>query len=329
MSLDNPVETLRQLMRAGQIISNWSKEFRARYGGSLLPESYFTFDLESSGFSRDKDFILEWGHCVVRDRKVEDRASFLVNWYDAPDSVPAAYLDRQLERIAQDMRVDGRTWRITPELLKTKGVAPSKFVPWLFDYLTEVKEQGLLFVSHNGINFDIPMILSHFKNDLGENFDFGQDQVFDTGAVEKASQMSDEIKAMPQRGESMHAYFRRIAYCKAAGVQWNLDQHCMEKYRLVEKYNVDPSKSHTAGEDSYALYGLMEEFRALAEAAEKSKMARGIDQAAFRVEYLNQPIAKQHSLDHPKKPMPWEPAVAAPLHRPVQPQQHFRRQRSR
>jgi hypothetical protein len=295
-------------MQAGMIINKWGPVFRQRYGGSLVPDDYFTFDLETSGFHQTRDVILEWGHCLVRDRKVVDRSSFLVNWYDHP-VVPPNYITSQLERIAQAMRVNNRSWRITPELLKTQGIPPHKFIPWLFEYLTTVKNEGYLFVSHNGVNFDSKRVQSHFEQDLGKQFDFGEDQVFDTGAIEKASQMLDVEKSLPRPGETLRAYFSRIAYCKAPGVFWNIED-CVKKYQLVDKYKLDPSRLHSAGEDAFALHCLMEEFRHLSEAAENSKQAEGLDPAAFRQEYLHEPIITQKPVGaRAKAPMPWEPAV--------------------
>src|SRR6202012_3523160 len=107
---------------------------------------------------------------------------------------------------------DNRTWKITPVLLQAEGVPPAKFLPWLYDLIQEIREQKLIFVGHNGINYDAQMLKSHFEKYLGKPFDFGPDEIFDTGAVEKASQMINDPKVIPKPGETLYDYFRRICY---------------------------------------------------------------------------------------------------------------------
>ena len=281
-------------MQAGIIINRLLASLKM----PQIPDNYCAFDTETTGFDRNKDLIIEWGHCMVHDRKVVNRASFLINWYDPASGIPPSYIDARLEWIANQMRVNGRTWRITPELLKTRGMSPVKFIPWLLQYLRTVQESGIMFASHNGINYDTQMITAHFKHNLGEDFVFGPDEVFDTGAIEKASQMTDTEKAMPAPGEAMNEYFRRICYCHAPGAIWNLDQHVVTKYDMIKKYGLDPTKMHTAGEDSFALYCLMEEFRRLT------------DETRDEFSHMTFP---------PRAPLPVKPVKTVKLSKPAAP----------
>lgn len=252
---------------AGMIISRWQPWFTQQYGGTF-PVNRFHYDVESSGFSRKDDVIVEWGHCMVRDGKVVDRNNVVINWFLCPDSIPADRLRYQLERVAREMRQAARSWRLTEKILREEGVHPDKAIPWIYDLLTSVQDQGMMLVSHNGWNFDNPMLLEHFKQDMNKDFVFNPNQLFDTGCIEKATQLMEvnPERALPQQGESLLAYFKRISGWRATGVYHNLDSHCVKKYRLVEKYGIDPYALHTAGEDAYVLHLLMEEFKLLTEA---------------------------------------------------------------
>ena len=60
------------------ITSHWPATFRQLFGGSL-PDTYICCDTETSGFNRTKDVIVQWGHCLVENRKVVERLSVMVN----------------------------------------------------------------------------------------------------------------------------------------------------------------------------------------------------------------------------------------------------------
>src|SRR6478736_4382881 len=110
-------ESRRQKFRrekefARMIINHWQPWFIEHFGGSF-PKSYFTYDVESSGFSRKEDMILEWGHCLVRDGEIVDRNNVVINWFKCPESISAAQLRFKLDRVAQSMRENAKPWRLT------------------------------------------------------------------------------------------------------------------------------------------------------------------------------------------------------------------------
>ena len=245
------------------IIKHWSKGFRAQYGNEF-PTDYTSFDTETSGFNRSKDLIVEWGHCMVRDCKVTDRINIAVNWFGS-GLVPDEWVEQRLLQVARKIKVNtGRTTHITAEYLRKKGVPVNEALPWIHEILSTLLDQGEMLVSHNGWNYDVSMLENHFRDFLEDEFVFPDNQMFDTGAIEKASQVEDDINFRPQPGETMKAYFKRVAYRPAKGIKWNLDM-CVEKYRLVERYGVDPNATHQAGHDAWLLHFLMEEFRGAAE----------------------------------------------------------------
>lgn len=244
------------------LMMNWKNMFK-RATGSDFPDSYFCFDVETSGFNREKDLILEWGHCLVSDRVAVDRNSVLLNWYEST-VVPADWLDDRLARLAREMELADRAWHITPERLKDEGINPIQGVKFMHEMLTAIDAQNLFMVSHNGWGFDVPMIENHIAMDLGIDFQFNPGRLIDTGSLEKASQLiPDNPAALPHDAESLEEYCKRISAWRAKGVYYNLDNHCLKKYKLDTKYNINPGQLHAAGDDAWVLHLLMEEFRTL------------------------------------------------------------------
>lgn len=257
------LDAVKNLERTVMIIKHWQPWFTQQYGGSL-PRSYLCYDIETSGFSREHDVILEFGHCLVHDGKLVDRNSVVLNWF-LHDTVPHSYLREQLANVARNMQIECKSWRLTERVLEEEGIHPITALPYIFDLLSICQNQGLLMVTSNGWNFDNPMLVSHFEQDLEKSFTFNSNQIFDVGCIVKASQLVEENQgALPKLGESLLAYFKRISGWRAQGVYSNL-AFCVKKYGLDQKYNVDLTKLHTASEDAYVLHLLMEEFRTLLE----------------------------------------------------------------
>jgi DNA polymerase III alpha subunit (gram-positive type) len=248
------------------IIKHWSKEFRAQYGNEF-PTDYTCFDTETSGFNRKKDLIIEWGHCIVRDRKVTDKINIAINWFGSGLLGPNTdeWVERRLLEVARNISVNaGRTTHLTARYLREKGVPVDEALPWIHEILCTLTDQGEMLVSHNGWNYDVAILQNHFRDFVGDDFVFPDNQMFDTGAIEKASQVEDDINFRPAPGETMREYFSRVAYRPAKGIKWNLDL-CVEKYRLVERHGVPANATHQAGHDAWLLHFLMEEFRELAD----------------------------------------------------------------
>jgi DNA polymerase III epsilon subunit-like protein len=259
---DNPE---KQDKRTAMIISHWSPTFKARYG-NVFPESYTTFDTETTGFDRRRDVIVEIGHCIVRDCKVVDRLNVVINWLNHP-IVPDYFVRNQLTRVRDHMRANGRDYHITPERMAREGLEPQKALSFYLEFFSELQSQGEIFAAHNGWNFDVEMLQAHFEGFLLDPFTFHEDQILDTGAIEKASQMIGDPRTLPTDQDTLKSYFKRVAYMRAPGVKWRLDDHCVTRYDLARRHNLDTTKAHSAGYDAYVLHLLMEEYRQILQQA--------------------------------------------------------------
>ena len=240
------------------IMSTWVKALYERLGGEL-PTDYCCIDLETSGFSRKDDLILEMGHCLVYDSKIETRYNIALNWVDY-DDVPNAWLESRLSRLKKVMTEEGKSWHIDMDYL-SKGMDPVKALKFYHEYITTLIENETFLVLHNGFTFDEPFMQASFADFLGEkDFSLGNDHVMDTSALVKASQLTEEAGIAPQSNENTRQYFQRIHGRRRKGVYSNL-KFCVERFRLKEKYDLDTALLHSAGYDAYVCHLLVEEIR--------------------------------------------------------------------
>lgn len=225
--------------------------------GLPWPASGFFYDLETTGFSHDRDLIVEWGHALVHDAVVVDRNDVVLNWLARPDLVPAHFVEGQLARVAQAMRDQDRPWSLTPRRLRDEGADPHEVLAWVYDLLAGARDKGLVTVTHNGLAFDNVMLANAFARDLGRTFEFDRDRVMDTGCLIKAMQLAalGHRDAYPRRGERLSNYFTRIKDWRAKGVFYSLDRYAVPAFGI----DTDASLAHTAGEDAFVLTLLVAE----------------------------------------------------------------------
>jgi DNA polymerase III alpha subunit (gram-positive type) len=131
----------------------------------------------------------------------------------------------------------------------------------LLGLLSEARAADQLLVAHNGITFDLPVISQHFKRFLKLDYLFLPDETWDTGAMEKGSQL-DEILCL---GEAPADFAYRVITRTGDGVHWSLHEHAIQKYGLAERFKLDLEMAHTAPFDAYVTHLLFEEFRRLAD----------------------------------------------------------------
>lgn len=242
------------------IVNRWPPSFKRLYGGGF-PESYCAIDCETSGFDTNRDVVIEFGHCLVRDCKPVNTLNLVIDWTDH-DVIPDDWLRERLARVERDMRLSGRPWRVTYDVMKKEGVKPAKALRFIFDFLATVRSNGVIFASHNGYSFDERMLRASFDGFLDENWaGFGENTMIDTGAIEKASQAPPGTDVLPRESDTLEAYFRRIVNVRLRGVKWNLDTHCWNKYQLGKKPGLPAGECHTAGFDAFLVHLMMEEIR--------------------------------------------------------------------
>ena len=244
-----------------------NKLFRAlhrQYGS--FPDNYLVIDLETTGLAHESDLVGKIGHCQVVNRRPVGNAGVILNWTVRPD-VDQAWLIRRLAETKYQFEHDkngqlnGRHYQLSIERMVAEGADPVTVLAFYLDWLFDCRRDGVVIVAHNGYNFDCPFLETAFRRFLGANWKFGNNDVFDTGMIEKASQ----LQLLPWAEESIRAYSKRIYNQRAAGVYWALDSHCNQKYRLGERHGITMASLHEPEMDALLTHHLFEEFRRLAE----------------------------------------------------------------
>jgi len=240
---------------------HWFKEFAEHFA---FPANYVCIDVETSGFDRERDFICSIGHVVVRDNKIVESKEHYLNWaqYDGVDLEDFKY---RLDRTKNSMEAAGKGFHHSYEKLTEDGEAPTTV---LMDYLTmfeEMEERDEVLVAHNGWGFDMQFFQAHFYNWLRVPFKFSTDLVYDSGIIEKASQLDLADNPLPKAGENLMDFSARVGAMRRKGVKWALDGHCEDQYGLTEKVRNagHEGADHQAMYDAIKLHFLIEEHRAL------------------------------------------------------------------
>lgn len=224
-----------------------------------IPRDYFVLDIETLGYGKQVPIIqIGWG--VVRDAQLVNVESLLLDWSDPHYGQDQDWVRSQIARITSDMAKKGKRYCTTYERMRAEGVDPEDamrvYMQLIDGYLTD----NQLIVGHNAWMFDRRRIDHHCQEFFGKTPAWTPNSIFDTGLVEKASQLNRP----PWRGETLDEWYKRV-YGGHSKVKWNLESHCVEKYRLQERFGVDPSLAHDAGHDCRLTYCLFETYRQLAE----------------------------------------------------------------
>lgn len=262
-----PVDRLTEGRALGRILGHWAPLFRRLYG-SDLPDDYVALDVETTGFDRAKDLILEFGWCRVRGREVVRRGGIVLDWSDH-HVVPDEWLYTRLRELARTMRLDGKSWRLDYGTMRELGVPPEKGLARVLRKLDRLRDEQVLCLGQNFYSFDAQMLAANFRGFLGvRGWEFGANAILDTGILQKALQALDRPGMLPTPQDTLRSYSTRVADKRLPGVKWNLDGHCAPKYGLFEKHGLDASQAHSAGFDAEVVCRLYEEYRELvAEAA--------------------------------------------------------------
>ncbi len=236
---------------------------RTLYGrGFKFPNTYVVFDLETTGNNLKSDLILQLGYLVVVDGVPREKAvAHLLDW-TANEKVDQNYLRQRIVDTGEHMRRRGSDYNFTYEAL-SDGVDPISVLRGCLDESKKWQTSGLPVVVHNGYQFDLRMLEIHFGYFLDDPFKFDDNLVIDTGLVEKAIQAQPKKLLMPKSGNALKDFYDQTAatFLKAP---WSLTRHCVPKYRLDTKYDIDVRNAHTADFDCTLTHLLYQEYRKLA-----------------------------------------------------------------
>ena len=245
------------------IIPLWPYRFRQQYGGTL-PTTYCCLDTETTGFNADRDVIVEIGHCLVKDGKVDSELNLVLNWQNHR-VVPDHWVRARLDHLNQEMANKGTPYHMTYARMGREGIAPEEGLTFYRNLLATLAEQDVPLVLHNAL-FDEEMLAHAFAGFIGaeDGFRYRDNGVFCTMGLEKANQRASDRNCLPRDGETLREYFTRARHFGGSKTPASLDRHCVPKYRLAEKHGLDMRHVHGALFDAKLVHYLFEEFRELA-----------------------------------------------------------------
>lgn len=239
----------------------WTQLLHTRLPG--FPDDYTTFDLETSGFDAENDLILEVGLCMVRERRPVSVQLLVLDWTGHPEIDQTWLRERIRHTCARAAERGGRLASSYERLhAHPQAVPPVAALRLLQARLSAAAVEKEVLVGHNARSFDARFLKSHFRRWLAVDFAFGPGSLYDTGVLEKASQLGAD--GLMWAGETFEHYCARIVSRPVKGVRWSLNEHCTAKYGLLERYRRDnpgAPRPHEADFDALLCHYLFEELR--------------------------------------------------------------------
>jgi|TARA_R110000824_G_scaffold82768_15_gene207521 hypothetical protein len=245
------------------IINEWEPSFTEKYG-HVFPNTYLCIDTEYTGGNEREDLVVEIGHVMVHEGRVIDRMNVVLDW-SVYEDIDSAFVRYKLDDIRSRM---GDDWRVTWEVMKEEGIPPVKALRFYNKLFNIWHKRDLPYVAHNGRKAEERMLRGIFNRIIHKPFFMHENQLWDTGAIFKASMLCDSSeashsssrwKAFPDRTDSLKSYFNRVINARVKGLYWNL-KHCLEYYDLTGKLE-DTHRFHQADYDAYCSHLLMQEYR--------------------------------------------------------------------
>lgn len=240
--------------------SQYLAEFRKHFGE--LPDSYFLFDLETTGSDKQNDLIWNIGSILVKDGDIVEEWDQILDWTQMPVSqVDPCWLTKKIATINTQLRLADKPQHLTLDWLRA-GYNPLIALQQFVTRLADVTQRKIPIVNHGLIKFDIPMLSNQTHIWLGAPFLFKRTQVFDTAAIEKAIELRLSPPAPCSSGSKLLQYQKAVLDLKTS-VRFALDTHCAKKYNLWSQTGLSPSVAHLALNDTKLCHCLLSTYRKL------------------------------------------------------------------
>lgn len=224
-----------------------------------IPRDYLLVDVETLGYGPQVPIVqVGWG--VVHDAQLANVESLLLNWSLPDYGLDQRWVQQEILRVTRQMAEQGKRYCTTYTRMCQEGLDPLEVIEVYAKLINDYLASGGFIVGHNVWKFDRQRIDHHCQEFFGAPMTWPPNSILDTGLVEKAAQMNRP----PYSGETLDAWYGRISGA-GSRVKWNLEHHCVTKYKLAERFGIDPTLAHDAGHDCRMTYCLFETFRQIAE----------------------------------------------------------------
>lgn len=251
---------LSELLFVRDVMNHWFTDTAGVLAGARgilggFPRNYIVIDVETTGLDFATNLVCQLGWAVVRNGQLADCNAAMLDWTRHP-AVEQGWLRRSLDEVRGYFERKGNTFHFPYERLREEGGEPEEVLRFAADVLEDHISHGELTVGHNAWFFDRQMLDANVRRFLGgRTIPWQPNSIFDTGLVEKAAQ----INRPPYANETLDGWFRRV-HATRSRVAWNLENHCVCKYRLNERHPVEAGMAHDAGYDCKVTHWLFEAF---------------------------------------------------------------------
>lgn len=226
-----------------------------------FPSDYTVLDTETNGFSHNYNVIVDMSWAIVRNNKIVQSDSLLLNWALFPH-IDHQQIQQHLLRLEEEYRKDGRPFYYQWERLCREGIHPVEATEVYAKIIDTTISRGEHLLGHGLWNFDTRMINAATRRCLnGYELPWRENSIIDTGLTEKAIQ----IGSAPWPTESLHTWYKRVCYTRAKGVQYSLIPHCVPKYHLDKRYGLDMKLAHMGQFDCTLIHCLQNTYKQLVE----------------------------------------------------------------
>lgn len=227
---------------------SWLGRLRKKLGS--FPEPVLAFDLETTGFKKDEDLIVEVGWTIGDGQPM----NLGVNWYGS-GLVDENWLTERLDHTSSKWSKP-EPYRFTPAYVR-RGGPPLSTIGTFFAQADEWAQKGGWFLGHNAIGFDLPFLQNHASRFFKRPCPIPAERIVDTGLLEKSMGQNVNLESFP----SWPALFANANRLPPARVKWSLHDHCVGKYTLLQFGEV--RKEHGAGYDADVTRRLYDTYRRL------------------------------------------------------------------
>lgn len=267
--------------------ANIKRWFATWYNHFSFPENYISIDLELTGPEPGDDLITEFGISVVRNRKEATRKTIVLDWSTDPDT-DQEWLKEKMIEVGKYFAGKGTANYLTYKDLSTHPAStPAVYgLKAILQILQDTRKAKMFVIGHNIYSFDAEILREHFENFLNVFYEFGDNEIMDTGIMEKAIRLN----MVPWPNQSLRSFSQRVDDRPLTG--WKLSEHCIPKYGLVRKHNLDLTQAHNASYDAYLAHLLFEHYREEAERLGIHGRARNPEQRDILVDHKDAQASK-------------------------------------
>jgi len=204
----------------------WPELLRRRLGPthcpSGLPTEYISIDLETTGFYRVQDLVVQLGHSICIDGVVRDSGGFYLDWTRC--GVDPRWIDARLAEVRKGIP----SFSITAAKLQEEGEHPKDVLEFYLHLISTMRERDAKLLGYGWWQFDYQMMRGSCDQVLpGVEFELDADFVVDAGLLAKEAMFAAiperRHKIKPSANHNLREHFHQVRYANSVGLSWKAE----------------------------------------------------------------------------------------------------------